>query len=170
MGTYSYSGLFTECHLQTKQRSLQALRHFLKSFCNIQDTLHTSQWRFDREVCWSQSVLTLLPSSHHIPTGADSRGGSAELEPPLWHVCFSWRKPCTKLGRNLLAEAQEWFPYGAMDQWVTEDWILSLLLLKPDREQIVRGKNIAILYFYAEHTYRIGCAIKWDQIMLFSWL
>lgn len=86
MGTYSYSGLFTECHLLTKQRSLQALRHFLKSFCNIQDTLHTSQWRYDREVWWSQSVLTLLPSSHQI-TEADSRKWFyLAVATPLTHV------------------------------------------------------------------------------------
>lgn len=49
-----------------------------------------------------------------------------------------------------MVEAQDQFPYVARAQWVTGDQVLSRQLLKPDREQTVRGKNVAILYFPME--------------------
>lgn len=36
-------------------------------------------------------------------------------------MCFSWRKTCTELERNLLVETQDWFPYVARAQVVTGD-------------------------------------------------
>lgn len=38
-------------------------------------------------------------------------------------MCFSWRKTCIQLERNLLLETQDQFPYVARDQWVTEDQV-----------------------------------------------
>lgn len=72
--------------------------------------------------------------------------------------CPSWT--CASLGgKRALSwkgtcwlEAQDRFPYVARAQWVTGDRVLSLQLLKPDREQTIRGKNIAILYFPVEES------------------